>query len=229
MEEVKASGISKKTKVVKIYLNDILSLINIIKKNKELDDIFIESNNKKFFVEEIKTFRDNLEKDNNKVKDFKLVCQSEDYKRVILDFSWHNGVYLSCNKDEDKVIIHDLFDYLKRKERSIKYFINPFWQVLFGILITLTFSSTIFLILSLILGSISLSLQFFWAPYVIIFILTSILSYNLYFNNNNLVILYYKKDKPTFWIRQKDTLLIKILEIVAGFVLGFVSAWLIKN
>jgi len=215
MEKIKKS-ISKIFPYVKLYRDDIDELIEILEENK-FKDIEIRTGNYKLNSSEIEKLKE------RKISNIQISAYDPFFISVELNSRYgSNGARVYTSEDSTIAlgVIGKISQLFKKNRRFILTLTTTPWFALsvvmagqiLAILLKKFFDNTPLFITLLICS---------YAFFLFAFFLDS-----GYLFSKNLVILDYRIDRPNFWIRNKDKLLITLLTVIlTALVTYYITIW----
>lgn len=199
MQDIKSETISITLPYVKLYLDDIEKIINILNEDKP-ETVLLKANNKVFELSEIEDLH------TDELKELEIVASFPSYKQISISFDNHwTRLYCYGNTTTNQGILRKIEIVLKEKTRLLGALArSPYSQLLSSAVGGLAVFTTILLFLKkdskFLWFHLGISLLFWFVLYLEIFY-------------KNVIFLKHKNHYKNFFTKNKD-------QIIVGLIVG---------
>lgn len=210
MRKLKKS-ITKKLPPVKLYLDDLESIYDILKQKAKGVDITTED----YAVEDVKQLK-NLE--TKKIHYLSIKC-SDPYVTMEFYPGWVK-IYFGEDSTYNRGILSEIEDVLSKRKVFLGSFLASSWAFfLNGVLIGGSFSAMI---------GMSKTYTWLFLALELIFILLMIFLWRFTFRGYSTIVLLERKEELSFWARNRDQILVGIIAALVSSLVTIFVLWMLK-
>lgn len=199
--------ISKELQLVKLYLDDLQQIYEVLKEKGKNIKIIAEDY-------EIEDVNELSKLGIKKLHNLSIKC-SDPYITIELDTMWAR-IYFSEDTTYNRGILSEIEDVIRKRSNILSRSLASWWGYACTLVLFSCFSvSTIVNMkndITMIFGWISLAL-------LLLSIIALITSFRYKLMRYSTIMLYAKKEESSFWRRNKDQILVAIIAAIAGSVI----------